>query len=166
MIWFTGDHHLSHANIIKYCDRPFEDIKEMNEELIRRYNEVVSSEDTVYFLGDVSFQPPERISHLIQSMHGTKHLILGNHDHKRWRGWRGWQTVDKLKDIRIGEDSIVLCHYPMAQWNKKHHGSIHLHGHSHGKYQGEGLICDVGVDCWDYYPVNLQEIKERLEIAP
>ena len=52
MLFFTSDLHLGHANIIRYCDRPFANVGEMDAELIRRWNETVGEEDVVYFLGD------------------------------------------------------------------------------------------------------------------
>ena len=54
MIFFTSDHHFYHSNIIKYCQRPFHSVEEMNEEMIRRWNSVVGVDDTVYYLGDFS----------------------------------------------------------------------------------------------------------------
>jgi calcineurin-like phosphoesterase family protein len=55
---------------------------------------------------------------------------------------------------------IVLCHYPFAEWDRKHYGSWHLHGHSHGNYHGQGLIYDVGVDTNNFTPVSLEQITE------
>ena len=50
--WWTSDYHFSHFNIIRYCKRPFETAEEMNETIIRKHNERVKPEDTVFFLGD------------------------------------------------------------------------------------------------------------------
>ena len=54
-IWFTSDTHFDHKNIIKYCNRPFKDIDEMNAELERRWNAVVAPGDRVFHLGDFAF---------------------------------------------------------------------------------------------------------------
>ena len=54
--WFTADYHLGHANIIKYCNRPFKSLEHMNSEIIRRHNSRVKPNDTVFFLGDFCFK--------------------------------------------------------------------------------------------------------------
>ena len=58
---------------------------------------------------------------------------------------------------------IVLCHYPLAQWDRKHYGSWHLHGHSHGTYKTGGKIMDIGVDCNDFYPFSIEQISSAME---
>ena len=51
-IWFTSDPHFSHANIMRFCDRPFESVKDMDEALIRNWNECVTDNDIAFILGD------------------------------------------------------------------------------------------------------------------
>ena len=63
--WFTSDPHFGHANIIRFCDRPFDDVQAMNDALVHRWNAVVQPEDTVYVLGDVALGPiQESLSHI------------------------------------------------------------------------------------------------------
>lgn len=78
-IWFTSDHHFDHKNVIKYCNRPFDSIEGMNEEMVKRWNERVSSSDTVYYIGDfsLSFTAVEKY---LNRLNGMKYLIMGNHD--------------------------------------------------------------------------------------
>ena len=59
---------------------------------------------------------------------------------------------------------LVLCHYAMRVWRNSHHGAIHLYGHSHGNLIGDSQSCDVGVDCWRFSPVSIEETSRP--IAP
>jgi len=79
-MFFTSDHHFGHANIIKYCDRPYDNVEAMNEDLISKWNAVVMPGDEVYYLGDFSMTlgAVERIT---PRLNGRKYLIAGNHDH-------------------------------------------------------------------------------------
>ncbi len=78
--WFTSDLHLGHANIIRYCARPFADVAAMNAGLIERWNTTVSPADTVWVLGDVAMGHIADSLQLVGHFHGTKHLVTGNHD--------------------------------------------------------------------------------------
>ena len=91
MIYFIADTHFNHENIIKYCDRPFSNAKEMNEYIIQKWNSVVKEDDIVYHLGDVGFGTTEMLKELISRLNGTKILLRGNHDFKR--GVNGWKEV-------------------------------------------------------------------------
>lgn len=164
--WFTSDTHYFHKNIIRYSNRPFKDIHHMNESLIERFNERVSNSDNVYHLGDFGFANEEEMQRVFDRLNGRKHLILGNHDKRDTKRIRGWEYVRHYDEIRIDGQSIVLFHYAPRVWNKAHHGSIALYGHSHGSMPGNSQSLDVGVDCWDYYPVNFEQIKRRLATLP
>ena len=78
-IYFTSDTHFGHASILNFCKRPFKDVDEMNEELIKRWNEVISKEDTVFHLGDFAFGGVEIWNKTLPRLNGHIVLILGNH---------------------------------------------------------------------------------------
>jgi calcineurin-like phosphoesterase family protein len=78
-LFFTSDTHYGHANVIKYCNRPFRDVEEMREVLINSWNAAVSPGDTVIHMGDFSFHERE-VASVLPRLNGTKHLVLGNHD--------------------------------------------------------------------------------------
>lgn len=73
MIYFIADTHFGDERIRRYENRPFADAGAMDRELIRRWNETVSPEDTVYVLGDWGRMDPT-------ALHGRKYLVRGNHD--------------------------------------------------------------------------------------
>lgn len=162
--------HYGHANIIRFCERPFATIEEMDERLIANYNALVKPQDTVYHLGDFSFsKDPGRV---FRRLNGNKHLVLGNHDWgKREKQLRdlAWGWVKDVYFLKLGKkptDLIWLAHYAHRTWPKSHHGSIHLHGHSHGDLPDHGRSTDAGVDAWDYKPVHLDTILKRLKDRP
>ena len=154
----------------------------MDEELIARWN-VVGDDDVVYHLGD--FTLGEDAAKYIQRLKGRiAFLGMWWHHDRRWITSKceevsllGHSLVKSIRSASghpikvISPLSIVtprpsvappimLCHYPFAVWDRKHYGAWHLHGHSHGRYQGEGFIHDVGVDNNDFYPVSLERVKE------
>lgn len=168
--FYSSDTHFGHANIIKHCNRPFSSVEEMNEGLVKAWNDTVTPQDTVYHLGDVTWGYFD-----INRLNGTKILILGNHDKEREIG-KYFDEVHyylELKKILPKGKSLQLMHYPIESWNGKFHGSLHLHGHTHGTLDNTGLTrFDVGVDCWDMKPVHLDQIlelvpkrKEEAEVA-
>ena len=168
MIWFTSDTHFGHLNIMKYCKRPFKSIEEHDEELIRRWNERVKPNDTVYHLGDFAWFGPLKCDEYLSRLNGFKHLILGNHDRmQRMRKTIGWESIQPYLEIKIdNQQAVMLFHYRMVVWNKKHYGSWALHGHSHGTLPLSGdYTLDVGVDCWDYYPISVEIIREAFKLT-
>lgn len=161
-IWYTSDHHFGHHNIIKYCNRYkwVQTVEEMDALLVQRWNEVVGPHDTVWHLGDVFFKNYEATSKL----KGRKNLIVGNHDykHKDFLRNNNWNVQSEAIYIDH-ENKLVMCHYPILDWPHKFQNYIHLHGHSHGNKEGYDInAVDVGVDCWDLYPVSLSQIRNRI----
>ena len=148
MIYFIADTHFNHENIIKYCDRPFSNAKEMNEYIIQKWNSVVKEDDIVYHLGDVGFGTTEMLKELISRLNGTKILLRGNHDFKRGvNGWKevGFSEVYKKK-IELG--NLILTHEPIEILED---GKINVFGHIHNKPLGKRfnkenhicISCDV-----------------------
>jgi calcineurin-like phosphoesterase family protein len=163
--WFTADTHFGHKRIIELAARPFGSVEEMDEVMIWRWNERVKKPgDLVYHLGDFAFAAHDLY---LRRLNGNKQLVVGNHDHRsRVNKAHGWGTVNNMLSVRAGGLSIELCHYALRVWNKSQHGSLHLYGHSHGHLPGDSQCLDVGVDCWDFRPVSLEEIRARLATQP
>lgn len=162
MILFTADTHFGHSKIIEYCNRPFKNVDEMNEALIKNWNRVVGHGDTVYHLGDFGLGPDMR--YIRPRLNGSIRLILGNHDKIKMEDARMFTSIDKMDVISINKQRIVLCHYAMRTWQFQGHGSWQLYGHSHGNLPDDpnSLSLDVGVDCWNFLPVTLPQIEARM----
>lgn len=167
-IFFTSDLHFGHANIIRYCNRPFSSIEEMNEQLIQNWNSTVQPNDTIYILGDVFFCPVDEAVEILTRLNGIKKLVLGNHD-KIIRNQTILKTffsaiLPDLHEDKIDGINVVMCHYPLLTWNRAHHGSFMLHGHCHNNipFDGKSRRMDVGVDAQGYMPVSWSQIKDQL----
>lgn len=159
MVFFTSDTHFGHSNIIRYCNRPFNDKFEMDETIINNINSVVSPNDTLYHLGDFSFGPQDEFREKINC--NNIHLIKGNHD--KQIQYNLFASVKDMNEYKDKYKTIVLCHYSMRVWNKKHHNSWHLFGHSHGTLEDFDLSFDCGVDSHDFKPWSIDEIASKMQ---
>jgi len=160
MIWFTGDLHVGHFNILKYCKRPFNTVQEMDECLISNWNEVVKRGDVVYVLGDFAYWKlsDDEIKNIYDNLTGQKFLIRGNHDRRVGNYWLDVKDTHWLKKERI-----FLSHYSHRVWRNSCHSSKNLFGHSHGQLEERFNQLDVGIDNCDYYPINVDDAMFRIE---
>ena len=180
-ILFTSDLHIGHKNAIKLDNRPFETVEKMDAELIRRWNNKVIADDTVYILGDFLWATREKDAvSIINKLNGRKILIKGNHE-TVLRNKKACEYFDDIKDyaeivVKLSDGTkqrCVLSHYFMPFYNGSRHGSIMLYGHTHNskenvleeeikrKIRDNGIPCNafnVGCMHWNYEPVTLSEI--------
>ena len=189
MIYFTSDTHFWHKQIIPYCNRPVPGIQSgqehwgtnvelMNEWLIQRWNEKVKKDDEIYHLGDFAFAGKTKTDTILSRLNGRKHLIRGNHDGSTTAKSEYWESVEKYRfihvplkyednngDVQSYNQPIALFHFPILSWDGMAHGSWHLHGHCHGSLSDSGgLRLDMGVDCWYYAPVSVEEIQNEMAL--
>lgn len=166
-IFYTSDLHFGHYNIIKYENRPFNSIESMTEGLIQNWNSKLTKNDIVYILGDFAFQNRvnsiEDIQNILLRLNGEKHLIIGNHDNwvnKKQFNPRLFESINYYLEIKDKSRDVILCHYPIENWNGMTYGSIHLHGHLHSNPTtlNRKNRFNVGTDNWNYFPVTLDEI--------
>lgn len=164
-LFFTSDTHFSHERIIQLCNRPFSSIEEMDEKIIENWNDVVKPNDTIYHLGDFSFNKEKKDSHFLHRLNGKKHLIKGNHD-KQPSIKDGWSSINDYLKIKFNKKRIILCHYPLREWDGFFSGAWHLYGHVHGKLSPleNTKSADVGVDVCNYYPISFEELFEKFEL--
>lgn len=175
MIYFTSDLHLGHANIIRFCNRPFSDVDEMDETIIANWKSRVTDRDDVYILGDLMYRAKADPDDVLSRLPGRKHLVVGNHDHT----WLSRVDIDKhfveVKDIivlKTGGITMTLCHYPMLSWPHSFYGSYMVYGHIHNSVQEEDdweyireqeRMLNAGVDVNGFYPVTFEEMVRNNE---
>lgn len=131
-------------------------VEMMDKWLVDLWNSQVTKKDTVYILGDLSFHTAEENKQLLGKLNGNKFLILGNHDGNSDSLVNYFRQITQIKEVKYKDESgetffFELCHYAMVTWNRKEHGTIQLHGHSHGNLDGfneenPDLRVDVGLD--------------------
>lgn len=173
MVFFTSDPHFGHANIIKYCNRPFATVDEMDQALVANWNAVVAKGDEVYILGDLTMGDQALADRVLRQLNGRKYLVRGNHDYfaKNYAGHElAW--VKDYHELKRNKQLLILSHYPFVEWNRNRHGSIHLHGHQHNhadynlsqRMEGK-LRYDVGMDANNFTPVSLDKLLRFLNLG-
>lgn len=163
--WITSDLHFGHANIKNFCPGTrghYHDVAHMNSEMTRQWNLRIAASDMVYILGDVCFMDLESAVATVSALNGRKILIEGNHDRKLLKNpaFRScFEEIHKYLDIARNGVKIVMFHYPIAEWDQQYRGSVHFHGHLHGKPSGIGhwRARDVSVDATGQIAVTLEE---------
>ena len=167
-VFFTSDTHYNHANILKYCERPFSDIQTHDRTLIENWNNIVKPKDTVYHLGDFGFASKRYLIQILRQLNGNIKFIRGNHDKSMKNEVLDYvEEMNVIHEIKIPDEEmdmkqhIIMCHYPLQTWNRSHWGSWHLHGHCHGGLPSPDTMAryDVGVDTNDFTPVPYEQIK-------
>lgn len=174
MIYYISDLHIGHKAALRFDERPFADIKEMENEIILRWNQKVTTEDDVYILGDVFYGYKGKPADFLHQLNGRLHLITGNHDYGLLKDREAsgcFAEIDKLKMIIDNGRYVVLCHYPLIDWNKKHFGAYHVYGHVHKKINDEILFMmkqkrayNAGCMINGYVPCTLEELEQNNRI--
>jgi len=172
MIWFTSDEHFGHRNIIKFCKRPFTDLRDMRDQMIGRFNFSVGKDDTTYHLGDMFWRTldAESAISILRELNGKHYYIRGNHEEVldnhdsvrfAFHGVYDRLLIEPPNGPRYG---IVLDHFAGRVWHHSDKGSWQLYGHSHGELPDDHslLSMDVGVDAHNWYPQSLDTIRELM----
>lgn len=170
-IWFTSDLHFNNENIIKYNNRPFNSVEEMNEKLIENWNSIVSQEDIVYVLGDFIMGSPKDVKPILDKLKGKIILIVGNHDTNAKLDIYSELNIEihEVLKLKIGKIIYILFHYPIfiRSWEGQTKNRIYaLSGHTHSEnkfYENIPWNYNVGVDANNYKPVNIEDIKQAFK---
>lgn len=177
MIWFSSDQHFGHKRVLEYCQRPWSTLDEMEEGLVANWNGAVSSDDTVYVLGDFSFRGVKDTTRVLSRLRGHKCLVMGNHDwHHKPTKWveMGFKCVADDDWLMSPVGKLLMSHFPYKgsgdhtqeqRYEEKRlidHGDWLLHGHVHNAWRTKGRMFNVGVDKNNYTPVSLDEVKSTI----
>lgn len=159
-----SDPHFFHKNIIHLVKRPFETVEEMNSHLIAEYKKIVTSEDKVYFLGDIGMGKIEDIKSIVEELPGYKILIMGNHDRQTGKTrdfWleAGFQEVSK-NPIMIHK-LFILSHEPLEM--SKDMPYFNIHGHIHANLPISSKHYNVSVENTGYKPVDVSKLTQLIK---
>lgn len=168
-IYFTSDWHLFHNNILRYDTRPFKNVYDMNETIISNH-EKLDKDAHLFILGDLTFKLCNELHDLLDRVKCNKYFVVGNHDRDIWnkeflrRHFDEWYSG--YCELTVGKQLIVMGHYPMVEWNRGHHGSWMLFGHTHGNDNRNPFIKDyktknVGCMLNNYLPFSYYDIEKN-----
>jgi len=185
MRYFSADLHFGHNNIITYSGRPYANVTEMNENIVERWNALVTHEDEVIILGDLCLGKLEESLNYAKQLNGQITLLLGNHDRpfgsngkirEHWENIYSQAGIRNMVDgqmrITIAKRDIILCHFPyhVAAESSSYidryiddrpadKGHWLLHGHVHDMWRQKGRMINAGIDAWGGRPVSEEAIK-------
>lgn len=178
MIYFTSDLHFCHDREFVYKPRGFDNIDEMNEAIVQRWNSVVHPEDTVYVLGDLMLNNNDKGMELINRLNGSIIIFRGNHDtDARIQRYINDPKLQKTNMciayadvIKYGKYHFYMSHYPTMTSNLDNDAPlsqhiINLFGHTHQKsnfYNDIPFMYHVGLDSHDCYPVSVEQVLEDI----
>ena len=172
-VWLISDTHFGHektCTVFKREDgsplRPFSCAEEMDEYMIKVWNERVKPNDKVYHLGDVVIN--RKFLHVLGRLNGDKVLIRGNHDifdlkdyTQYFRDLRGYHVMN----------GMILSHIPIHEQQLARFG-CNIHGHLHAnrvmKNNGYGgKVIDpryhnVSVEQIDFAPILFEDVQKRI----
>lgn len=177
--WVYSDPHFGHANICKFVNydgsklRPWDDVHEMNKDLINWYNELVDDNDRVYILGDVAFNVSSFRAN-VERLKGRKILVPGNHEPKKMHKY-----IDLFDDVRgyVQRDGFIMSHIPLhpgslGRWSLNIHGHLHANsvklgnwteGHEvdHSKLKDDPRYYCACVERTNFRPILLDDILKQ-----
>ena len=186
--FFTSDLHFGHENVIRYSNRPFKTLEEMEEKLIKRWNAKVRSQDRVIVVGDFLLGCGKpRLREILSQLNGIKVCVRGNHDlsHAEMTT-AGFDFVCESMQLNIAGELVNVSHYPYKanrfktlfytianklfpkrfykprkfKFQKEDDGRFLIHGHSHSRFKVKDKMLHVGVDAWCYEPVPAAKIAD------
>ena len=174
-IWVISDTHLSHENILKFNDsitgKPvrshlFDNVDQMDEHMLEKWNSVVKQGDIVYHLGDVFMGSRERFTQQWPKFNGSKRLIVGNHDDIKFLSSGGFfKKVHMWR--KFTEYNIIMSHVPLHEMSvargapNNQNLMVNVHGHIHQNSSPPGRYINVCVEAIEYTPVHIETLAAK-----
>jgi calcineurin-like phosphoesterase family protein len=166
--YFTSDFHLHHQHaLLMDARRQFASVEEMDQCIMDGILSTLKRGDVLYFCGDLVWKTNQanyRAFFDTIKRHGISfYWCLGNHD-KLFSASGCIRAVRQIIDVRVHDQDITLCHYPMTVWNKSHYGAWNLHGHIHvgdatsHLYQPRGKQLNVNLEYHNFLPIEFDEV--------
>lgn len=159
--WFTADTHFSHQRTLELSKRPFVSVSAMNNEMVTQWNSVVNKEDTVFHLGDFGDYGYSSL------LNGKIILLFGNYERSDIE--KGIVTLDQLESgynfKEVHDGNKIHFSYQDIKMNMVHEPShmseigFNLFGHIHKLQMVKRNGLNVGVDCHNFTPIDLDTVK-------
>lgn len=156
-LFFVSHTHFGHANIIKYCDRPFAHADEMDEAMVERWNAAVRPQDHVYHLGDVAMKQ-QKIDAVLPRLNGHLRLVRGNHDIFKTQHYLRY--FDEIYASRV-LDNIVFTHIPIHPMSLGRFVA-NAHGHVHNNQDFAFPYVNLSVEVRNYTPLAFEDLKKEI----
>ncbi len=183
-IWITSDLHIGHDREFVYADRGFDSIEEHDSALVDNWNSLVSSEDTVYVLGDIMLKHDLKDNEfdyglsVLKQLNGKLIIIRGNHDSEA--KIERYKTCSNILDAgaaalylnypKVGSYHFYMSHYPTLVSHEKlkpmKTALINLYGHTHQKehfYNDHPYMYCVCLDAHNMKPMLMEDIIEEIK---
>lgn len=170
-IFVCSDIHFCHNRGFLFEPRGFNSIEDHDNEIIKRWNEIIAENDTVYILGDIMLNDNEKGIEYFNKLNGFKHIILGNHDtdtrKKLYEEAHNVLSVQYATVIKHKGYHFYLSHYPTVTSNLEKESlkqcMINLFGHTHSKdkfYNDIPYMYNVALDAHNCTPIDIDTIIE------
>lgn len=162
--FIIADTHFGHSNIIKYCNRPFTNVEDMDNQLIKNWNNIVNKNDIVYHLGDFALGNIEKITEYRSKLNGKIFLVMGNHDIYNIKKYYE-AGFDKVYDKPIiYNDFFIFSHKPMFLMENMPYANIFGHVHNNPEYTDytSNTFC-VSCERINYKPILIDNIVDKMQ---
>lgn len=167
-IWVIGDTHFYHERIIRYENRPFESVEEMNQALINNWNSKVKKNDKIFMLGDFSLCTKLKMEGIVRQLNGYKVLIIGNHDTYSPAVYVEAGFAEAYRYPIIYDGFWILSHEPMYINSNMPYANIFAHVHGNPEYRDysqQTFCASVERKALNYSPIRLDEVKKLMQTA-